>query len=119
MYWNGKLIGRYGQFPPHAYWYYSVFPRSFPLTGSTSGVLAIRVWKAPLDIFSTAESGGIYVPPTVGDPDTISLYGNAITWSNVQQDLFDYALILLAGFCCRSLRRAVEPESAGTACFCG
>ena len=98
LYWNGKLIGNYGQFPPHAYWYYSVFPRSFPLTGSTSGVLAIRVWKAPLDVFSAAESGGLYVPPIVGDPDTISLNENAITWSNVQQDLFDYALILLRAF---------------------
>lgn len=98
VYWNGKLIGHYGQFPPHAYWYYSVFPRSFPLTGSTSGVLAIRVWKAPLDIFSTAESGGLYVPPIVGDPDTISLNENVITWNRVQQDLFDYALILLRAF---------------------
>jgi hypothetical protein len=98
VYWNGKLIGRYGQFPPHAYWYYSEFPRSFPLTGSNSGVLAIRVWKAPLDIFSTAEWGGISVPPVVGDPDTVSLYEKAITWNEVQQDLFDYALILLRAF---------------------
>ena len=26
VYWNGKLIGRYGRLPPHAYWYYSIFP---------------------------------------------------------------------------------------------
>lgn len=98
VYWNGKMIGQHGQFPPHAYWYYSVFPRSFPLTGGTSGVLAIRVWKAPLDIFSLAESGGLYVPPVVGDPDTISLNERALTWNNVQQDLFDYSLILLRAF---------------------
>ncbi len=98
VYWNGKLMGRYGQFPPHAYWYYSVFSRSFPLAGSTSGVLAIRVWKAPLDIFSMAESGGLYVPPIVGDPDTITLNQNVITWNEVQQNLFDYALILLRAF---------------------
>jgi hypothetical protein len=98
VYWNGKLIGRYGQFPPHASWYYSAFPRSFPLTGATAGVLAIRVWKAPLEIFSLAESGGLYEPPLVGDPDTVSLYERAITWDQVQQDLFDYSLILLRIF---------------------
>jgi hypothetical protein len=51
VYWNGKLIGQYGRLPPHASWYYAQFPRSFPLPGPPSGVLAIRVWKAPLDIF--------------------------------------------------------------------
>ena len=98
VYWNGKLIGRYGKLPPHPSWYYSDFPRSFPIAGSAEGVLAIRVWKAPLDAFSTAESGGIFEPPLVGDADTISLYESAITWGRVQQDLFDYSLILLRVF---------------------
>ena len=98
VYWNGQLIGRDGRFPPHASWDYSVFPHSFPLTGATTGVLAIRVWKAPLDIFSIAESGGLNGPPIVGDSEAISLYERAITWNNVQQDLFDYSLILLRVF---------------------
>lgn len=98
VYWNGKLVGSYGKFPPHAYWYYSVFPRSFPINGDTGGVLAIRVWKAPLDIFSLAESGGIYVVPSLGDPDSIELNQKAITWDEVQQDLFDYSLVLLRTF---------------------
>ncbi len=98
VYWNGKLVGRYGSLPPHASWYYSVFPRSFPLPGATAGVLALRVWKAPPDIFSPAEAGGLYEPPVVGDADTISLYQRALTWNEVQQDLFDYSLILLRTF---------------------
>jgi hypothetical protein len=98
VYWNGKPMGRYGKLPPHASWYYSDFPRSFPLAGSAEGVLAIRVWKAPLDAFSTAESGGIFEPLVVGDADTISLYESAITSNRVQQDLFDYSLILLRVF---------------------
>ncbi len=98
VYWNGKLVGSYGKFPPHAYWYYSVFPRSFPIHGDTGGVLAIRVWKAPLDIFSLAESGGIYAVPSLGDPDSIELNQKAITWDEVQQDLFDYSLVLLRTF---------------------
>jgi hypothetical protein len=98
VYWNGKLIGRYGKVPPHPSWFYSGYPQSFPLIGSAVGVLAIRVWKAPLDIFSLAEAGGISVPPLVGDPDTIDLQEQAITWDFVRGELFDYALILLRCF---------------------
>jgi hypothetical protein len=98
VYWNGKLIGSYGKLPPHPLWYYSYYPRSFPLIGSAVGVLAIRVWKAPLDIFSFAESGGLYDSPLVGDPDTIALREAAINWDYVQSELFDYSLILLRLF---------------------
>ena len=98
VYWNGSLIGQYGRLPPHPTWFYSVFPRSFPLSGATSGVLAIRVWKAPLDIFSTAESGGLAGAPIVGDPDTISLYERALTWQYIQLELFEYSLVLLRLF---------------------
>ena len=68
----GSLSVQYGKLPPHASWYYSAFPKSFPLSGAASGVLAIRVWKAPLDAFDPAEMGGIYLPQ-VGNPETISL----------------------------------------------
>ena len=98
MYWNGELIGLYGKLPPHPSWYYSEFPRSFPLIGSAVGVLAIRVWKAPLDAFSLAESGGLYDAPLVGDPDTVALREAAITWDYVREELFDYSLILLRAF---------------------
>lgn len=97
VYWNGKLIGQYGKLPPHASWYYSQFARSFPLTGATSGVLAVRVWKAPLDAFDTAGLGGIYLPE-VGDPSTISLRTDASEWQIISGDLFDYGLILLRVF---------------------
>jgi hypothetical protein len=98
VYWNGKLIGTYGQLPPRPMWYYSIFPRTFPLRGSAYGTLAIRVWKAPLDIFSVTESGGLYEPPLVGDADNISLYENSYYWAAIRRDLFDYSLILLRAF---------------------
>ena len=97
VYWNGKLIGRYGKLPPHAWWYYSQFARSFPLTGSGAGVLAIRVWKAPLDAFDPAESGGVYLP-FVGDAATISLGVDESEWQIIGGDLFDYGLINLRVF---------------------
>ncbi|WP_263358984.1 PP2C family protein-serine/threonine phosphatase [Acidicapsa ligni] len=98
VYWNGVLIGSYGKLPPHPSWYYAEFPRSFPLTGSAYGVLAIRVWKAPLESFSSEYSGGLYAAPLVGDPDTITLKEKATYWSYVREDLFDYSLILLRCF---------------------
>ena len=98
VYWNGNLIGTYGRMPPRPLWFYSNFPKSFPLAGSTSGVLAVRVWKAPLDIFSVDESGGMYSTPVIGDRDTISLYERAITWNFIQLELFEYSLVLLRVF---------------------
>ena len=50
VYWNGKLIGSQGRMPPHPSWFYNMFPHSFTLDGAGKGVLAIRVWKAPLTI---------------------------------------------------------------------
>jgi serine phosphatase RsbU (regulator of sigma subunit) len=98
VYWNGKLIGQDGKLPPHPSWYYSDYPHSFPLIGSAIGVLAIRVWKAPLNVFSLAESGGLYRAPLVGDPETIGLRESALVWGYVRGELFDYSLVLLRAF---------------------
>jgi Stage II sporulation protein E (SpoIIE) len=98
VYWNGQLAGRYGRLGSHGLWYYSQYPQSFPLTGSAYGTLAIRVWKAPLDAFSAAESGGLYAPPLVGEAESISLHEYAIYWSFIRDDLFDYSLVLLRAF---------------------
>ena len=97
VYWNGKLIGQFGKVPPHAWWYYSPFSRSFPLTGSKAGVLAIRVWKAPLYAYDKDGLGGIY-DPEVGDPATISLRQDETEWQIISGDLFDYGLIMLRAF---------------------
>ncbi|HTB98709.1 MAG TPA: SpoIIE family protein phosphatase [Terracidiphilus sp.] len=98
VYWNGVRMGSYGKLPPRPWWYYNIFPRSFPLRGSSNGVLAIRMWKAPLDAFSPAESGGLFLPPLVGDPDSIQLRESQILWGYVQGNLYDYSLVLLRTF---------------------
>ena len=99
MYWNGKLIGQYGCLPPHASWYYNfrAFPKSIPLTGASEGVLAIRVWKAPLDAFDRADGGGVWLPQ-IGDPNTISLRAESSEWHIISADLFDYGLVLVRAF---------------------
>ena len=49
LYWNGKKIGSYGAMPPHARWWPTGHGVVYNLPPSPeTGVLALRVWKAPL-----------------------------------------------------------------------
>jgi hypothetical protein len=98
VYWNGKLLGGAGKLPPRPSWFYNMFPHSFPLAGSGSGVLAIRVWKAPLTIFDGSGLGGLSDPPAVGDPDVIDLRESQVLANDIRADLFDYSLVLLRVF---------------------
>jgi hypothetical protein len=98
VYWNGKLIGSAGKVPPHASWFYTMLPHTFPLVGSSVGVLAIRVWKSPLTIFQDSSLGGLSDAPIVGDPDVIQLKKKDILSDYVRGDLFDYSLVLLRVF---------------------
>jgi hypothetical protein len=69
LYWNGRRIGRYGAMPPHASWWPIGHSTVYSLGSSpTSGVLAIRVWKAPLSSTDPATNGGLEGRPLLGDP---------------------------------------------------
>jgi diguanylate cyclase len=48
VYWNGVLIGRRGSLPPHPVWFHDPGPQVILLPNSTEGVLALRMWNAPL-----------------------------------------------------------------------
>jgi len=97
LYWNGQKIGKQGQLPPDAVWYYG-HRQSFALalspSGATDGVLAVRVWKAPLNSVDPAAVGGLNALPVIGDARAIAakvgqgdfarmrsgLYGRAISF---------------------------------------
>jgi hypothetical protein len=98
VYWNGKLIGSEGKMPPRPSWFYHMYPHSYPFDGSGGGVLAIRVWKAPLSIFQGSAYGGLWDPPSIGDPDMVDLQNASYLSDSVSQDLFDYSLLLLRVF---------------------
>ena len=77
IYWNGSLIGRNGRLPPHPVWYISQPMQTFELgpvnLGQVQhGVLAVRVWKAPLLSDDSGELGGFDAAPWIGDPDAIA-----------------------------------------------
>ena len=72
IYWNGSLIGRNGKLPPRPVWYVSLPPQSFELGKVQHGVLAVRVWKAPLLSDDSGELGGFGAAPLIGSPEAIA-----------------------------------------------
>jgi len=65
VYWNGVLMGRSGAFPPHPVWY-ADSSTAVKLEPARSGVLAIRVWRAPFLSIGLNDLGGFRAPPLVG-----------------------------------------------------
>jgi hypothetical protein len=98
IFWNGKSIGQFGKFPPRPHWYYTPMARSFALPIADSGTIAIRVWKSPLLFVDPDALGGLYAPPLLGDSDTIDAQLMAENAQTVQQNLYDFTLVILYGF---------------------
>jgi len=74
LYWNGSLVGEDGKFPPHPMWpLHSEPPQVFRLGSVHSGVLALRVWKAPFASEDSGLRGGFAAPPAAGTPYAIVL----------------------------------------------
>jgi len=117
IYWNGTLIGRHGTMPPHPTFLWDRGPRTFGMGRVRDGVLAVRVWKAPLDSFDSDQLGGLHAPPVVGGPDAIAarMATRDYAWLRSRQYTFGlqslYGLVALLGILAwlrnRSLRVAL------------
>jgi hypothetical protein len=104
IYWNGHLVGANGALPPHPVWYYDLRPHTWGLGPAQSGVLAVRVWKAPFGSYDNGKQGGFYAAPMLGSPKAI---GNAMSvadyrWLRGRQVTFAleslYGLVAVLGF---------------------
>ncbi|MFZ0340155.1 MAG: SpoIIE family protein phosphatase, partial [Terracidiphilus sp.] len=104
LYWSGRFVGTYGAMPPYPVWYYDMRPHTWGLGSAQSGVLAIRVWKAPYGSYDSGKQGGFYAPPVLGSPMAI---GNAMStmdyhWMRGSQVYFAldslYGLVAVLGF---------------------
>jgi len=101
LYWNGKKIGSYGGLPPHAVWWLTGHSAVYMLPASSgSGVLALRVWKAPLSSVDPSEVGGFFAVPSLGDARVLATNPVLRSYANDERrlpNLLISAVILVAG----------------------
>ncbi len=74
VYWNGRKIGEGGKLPPHGWWWQ--MPRAVVYglgAAPLDGVLAVRVWKAPLHATEGYWVGGFRSVPVIGSPAVLSM----------------------------------------------
>lgn len=86
VYWNGQKLGTYGSLPPHANWWIFGHEAVYALPG-TRGVLALRVWKAPLSSVDAAESGGLTDAPLLGDASVLAARAQSVAYAGDQRAL--------------------------------
>ena len=94
IYWNGEKVGSQGVLPPGAVWYYQ-HRESFALpslSGAGQGLLAIRMWRAPLSSTSPDNSGGLSAPPLIGDTAVIAAKAGQADFLRLNASLFGRAL---------------------------
>lgn len=101
LYWNGKKIGSYGAMPPHANWWSAGHSTLYTLPlSSGSGVLALRVWKAPLSSVDPSTNGGFESVPLLGNADVLAAQARLPLYRSDERrlpDLLISAVILVAG----------------------
>lgn len=93
LYWNGQLIGMLGKLPPHPIWYVEFMHHTFGLGPAESGVLALRVWKAPFLSFDDGQQGGFYAPPTIGSPRSVERALSALDYRWLRSYQLSFAIV--------------------------
>ncbi len=92
LYWNGLLVGRNGKLPPHPDWYISQPPQAYGLGNVRTGVLAVRVWKAPLTSNDPGEIGGFEAIPLLGGPEAIAAKKAELDYAWLRSNQFQFGL---------------------------
>ena len=95
IYWNGSLIGRNGQLPPRPMWYFTQPAQTFGLGRVRNGVLAIRVWRAPLASFDSGIAGGFSRTPIIGSPEAIAALKSTTDYEWLRSRQFQFGLDML------------------------
>jgi hypothetical protein len=124
VYWNGRLVGRFGTLPPHPMYFFSPPQQTFGLGPARDGVLALRVWKQPLTSFDPVEIGGLEATPLIGSPDAIAgvKAQDDYAWMRGNQFRFAlwslYSLVAVLGFFIW-LRSRSRRELLALTVYCG
>jgi len=98
LYWNGVLVGRNGKLPPNPLWpEFSQAPQIFGLGPVRQGVLALRVWKAPLLSEDDGLRGGFEVPPLAGTPYAVVMEKTLLDYDWLRSRQLTFGLNTLYG----------------------
>ncbi len=97
IYWNGVLVGHNGTLPPHPFFYFSEPAQTFGLGPVRDGVLALRVWKGPLNSFDSDQLGGLNAAPVVGGPGAIGSLKDQLDYMWLRSRQYYFGLQALYG----------------------
>lgn len=97
VYWNGEKVGQLGNMPPHWLMYSGLQAQIIHLGAARDGVLAVRVWKAPLFSNDNGKAGGFESAPLVGSPQAIEHARGSLDFEWVRSQQFRIALTSLYG----------------------
>ncbi|HEY3989183.1 MAG TPA: PP2C family protein-serine/threonine phosphatase [Acidobacteriaceae bacterium] len=104
LYWNGQKIGTYGELPPRAKWWATghsaVYSLPVNASANASGVLAMRVWKAPLSSTDPWTGGGLNAAPVIGNKTVLAMQAMEPRYEQERQHLPGFlmaAAIFVAG----------------------
>ena len=98
---NGRLIGSFGDFAKGRPGTYFAVPTMFPLQqaadgnpGSSTQVLAFRVWMEPSDLATQPDAGGFHTAPLVGEAGAVAA-GYQLHWFELVRSYSIYAGLAL------------------------
>jgi serine phosphatase RsbU (regulator of sigma subunit) len=92
VYWNGRLVGHDGTMPPSPSYPYEQGEQIVHLGAARDGVLAVRVWKAPLESFDSDKLGGFVATPVAGSLEAITDKKAAADYGWLQGRQYYFAL---------------------------
>ena len=97
LYLNGAMVGNNGKLPPGPKWYFNQPAQTYGLGPFQSGVLAVRVWKAPLTSDESSNLGGFLNAPVVGSPAAIAELKDSLDYKWLRSSMAVFGLNLLYG----------------------
>jgi hypothetical protein len=92
IYWNGGRVAQSGEFPPRPVWYFRAPPTTLGIGPMRSGVLAVRVYKAPLGSFDSGLQGGFTATPLIGSPEAIAALKGASDFRWLQRNQLRFGI---------------------------
>jgi hypothetical protein len=94
VYWNGRPVGHFGSLPAKPLFRFAL-PQTFELGRPQQGVLAIRVWTAPLDSASSGNDRGMTAIPLVGTSEAIAEIDSVNRHIQAKRSLFGLVQMLI------------------------